>query len=275
MSQWQPGLNKLCEIEDYSHPNVYNAIREMEPEYVAYVPSYPTNREHRKGWEYGQLLRGARELGVLRPDAMALGVAAGHEKPIFWLTNHVRWVFATDIYGSGDFAIREATSNMLVNPDQFGGTQFNRRRLVVQYMNALDLRYEDNTFDFVFSLSSIEHFGGVDGARQSLAEIGRVLKPGGIACIATECVVNGEPDLDQPGLYLFSPATLNTLFASVPPLQLVEPIDFRISDATMATTFDLSTAVEEASRGHSRFPHIVLRHEGRIFTSVSVFLRKP
>ena len=35
---------------------------------------------------------------VHRPDAEVLGVGAGNEPTVFWLTNHVRRVFATDLY---------------------------------------------------------------------------------------------------------------------------------------------------------------------------------
>ena len=41
------------------------------------------------------------------------------------------------------------------------------------------LEFEDGSFDAVFSLSSIEHFGSWADIRRSAEEIGRVLRPGG------------------------------------------------------------------------------------------------
>jgi SAM-dependent methyltransferase len=270
----RPGLNKLCELEDFRHPEMIEAIREIEPDHVAVYPDYPAGREHRKAWEYAQLLRAARSQNVLRPDSMVLAVAAGHERPIFWLTNHVRMVFATDIYGTGDFAGREAKASILQDPDAFAGIPYNRRRLVVQYMNALDLRYEDDSFDMVFSLSSIEHFGGEGSAVQALSEQARVCRPGGMVAMTTECIVNKAPAPAVPGLYLFTPEALLDVVAQVPSLRLVEPPVFETSKATEGTVLNLPKVVEDLGRNHHAYPHIVLELENCWFTSVSLFLRK-
>jgi len=271
----QYGLNKLCEVEDFRKPEIESAIHEMEPECVVIFDEYPRRHEHRKSWEYAQLLRGARDLGVLRPDAMVLGVAAGHERPLFWLTNHVRMVFATDIYGTGEFSGREATSSMLVNPDEFASQiPFNRRRLVVQYMNALDLRYEDESFDMVFSLSSIEHFGGQASAVDALKQQARVCKKGGIVALTTEVIVNEAPTPGEPNLHLFTPAQLLELLAAVPELQPVEPVSFELSNETKRSVLNLPQVIVDLGRQHYEYPHIVLELEGCWFTSISVFLRK-
>ena len=67
-----------------------------------------------------------------------------------------------------------------------------------------------------YSLSSIEHFGGVEGAAATIGEMGRVLKPGGVLAVATEYVLSGPPHpetflpqdiarlVNQPGLELSS-----------------------------------------------------------------------
>ena len=52
---------------------------------------------------------------------------------------------------------------------------FNRRRLVVQHMDALDLRYEDESFDGIFSCGSIEHFGSLENVAVAAGEMARVL----------------------------------------------------------------------------------------------------
>jgi cyclopropane fatty-acyl-phospholipid synthase-like methyltransferase len=53
------------------------------------------------------------------------------------------------------------------------------------WMEAVDGRampYADASFDRAFSISAIEHIPG-DGDSQAIAEIGRVLKPGGVLCL--------------------------------------------------------------------------------------------
>ena len=186
-------LNKLCNLEDWQIPELRAAMRLLEPDLALHYPEFPGNREHRKSWEWAHMMVGLESLDALPPDGMALGVGAGHEPPLFELTNRMRWVFATDIYGTGDFTEFEAQPSMLSEPDRFARGPYNRNRLVVEHMNACDLRFEEATFDVVFCLSSIEHFGGVEGAQKGLAEMARVLKPGGIAVITTECIVNDQP----------------------------------------------------------------------------------
>jgi SAM-dependent methyltransferase len=141
-------------------------------------------------------------------------------------------------------------------------------------MDGLDLHHEDGTFDVAFSLSSIEHFGGVDAARAALREMARVVRPGGIVAVATECVVNGVAGHSGRGLALFTPSEITGLAAACSDLDLVEPIDFGISPATMGKVKPLSEALIEARRGVTDYPGIVFEHRRRQFTSVFLFLRK-
>jgi SAM-dependent methyltransferase len=267
-------LNRLCNIEDWQDPAIVSGIRRLLPHFVRAYPEFPKAQEHRKHWEYAHVVNGLERLGAVRPDSWLLSVAGGHEEPAYELTNHVRWVFLIDIYGVGGFSGSEAQETVLTNPDAFATVPYNRNRLVVQYMNALDLRFEEDTFDGVFSLSSVEHFGGFEGAVEGLRRIRGVLKPGGIAAVTTECVVNGAPGLELPGLMLFTPHMIDDLAHAVRGLELVEPIDFRISEKSLATAFPLEKAIEQAKVYHTEYPHIVVEFQGRHFTSVSLFFRK-
>ncbi len=266
--------NKLCELEDWNDSEYSEAMRSILPYFLEMFPDYPNGYEHRKHWEYAQIFLGLRGLGALEPDAFILSVGSGNEEPVFYLTNFVRWVFATDIYGTGQFITKEADENMLTNPDFHGRCPYNRNRLVVQYMNALDLRFEENTFEAVYSSSSIEHFGGIEGAVKSLREIQRVLKIGGIAAITTECIVNGAPTLSQPGLELFTPQDIEKLRDAIQNLELIEPIRFDISERTLARPIKLAKAIADAQRGHTDYPHVILEMDGRLWTSISLFFRK-
>ena len=268
-------LNKVCELEDWENPVLCAAMRRMCPHFLGMFADYPKGRAHRKHWECAQLYAGLEQLQALRSDAVALSVGAGHEFPLYELTNHVRWVFATDIYGMGDFTnSTEADLMMLRDPDRFAIGPYNRNRLVVQYMDARDLRFEEGTFDFVFSLSSMEHFGGLDGIRTALLEMQRVMKPGGILMLTTECIVNGAPHLSSGNLELFAPEVLRDLLQSIPGLNFVEEPRLTVSPATLRKVIPLHKAVKDNLAGYEEYPHIVLELEGRQFTSVSLFLRK-
>ena len=243
-------LNKLCNLEDWRIPELRAAMRLLESDLALYYPGFPDNREHRKSWEWAHMMAGLESLNAIPPDGLALGVGAGHEPPLFELTNRMRWVFSTDIYGSGDFTGFEGQASMLANPDRFARAPYKRNRLVVQHMDACDLRFEEATFDLAFCLSSIEHFGGIDGARKSLAEMARVLKPGGILVITTECIVNDQPHYSTtPNLELFTAATLNELLHSSPLVAPIEELDYSISPDTLSSAMSLAKAVEDSHRG--------------------------
>jgi SAM-dependent methyltransferase len=128
-------------------------------------------------------------------------------------------------------------------------------------MDGSRLAFCDSTFDVVYSLSSIEHFGGVDGARRSVGDMARVLKPGGVLALATEWCVRGEA-----GGEVFSPDQVRHIIDH-PDLQLVQPIDDRVWDRYQSEPVDLQV---------NRFqtPHMLLKDGDAIFTSVMMFLRK-
>jgi hypothetical protein len=106
--------------------------------------------------------------GMLRDDAEALGVGAGNEPTLFWLTNHVRRIFATDIYLNPDSWTESADVSMLVDPAVHWPFEWQPRRLVAQHMDGRGLRYEDESFDAIFSSSSLEHFGDRQDVERSI-----------------------------------------------------------------------------------------------------------
>jgi SAM-dependent methyltransferase len=60
-------------------------------------------------------------------------------------------------------------------------------------MDARQLELPADSFDLVFSISSIEHFGSRGDVTRAASEIGRVVKPGGYAVIITDCLVRLHP----------------------------------------------------------------------------------
>jgi SAM-dependent methyltransferase len=53
---------------------------------------------------------------------------------------------------------------------------------IVEYQDARKLTYPDNFFDFVYSISVIEHIPG-NGDKEALENFRRVLKPGGVLIV--------------------------------------------------------------------------------------------
>ena len=245
-------------------------MREISPRDADAFPSFPIGREHRKYWEYAQAARTLTDFGAIHPGAEILGVAAGTEATIFWATNHVRRVFATDIYLNPGTWESDAPHSMLLAPGEHAPGAWDERRLVVQHMDALELRYEDGSFDGVFSSSSIEHFGEWHDVRRALAEVWRVLKPGGIATISTEFRLRGRGP-GFPGALVFDAAELEEVIIRPLPWELVEPLDLKVSKSTLATEVSLADKLAGTAPD---FPHIVVRQDKILFTSVHLALRK-
>jgi SAM-dependent methyltransferase len=220
---------------------------------------------HRKFWEWGLGLYGLHKLGCITPEAQGLGVGAGIEWPLFYLANRVQRVVATDLYDSTHFQGLDPT--VPENVERVAPFPYRRESLVFERMNALDLRFPADTFDFAFSFSSIEHFGGHAGAGLAMQEIARVLKPRGVACIATELILDGSPHPE-----FFHPQEIEPWFVEASGLEMAEPLDLHIDDALIAkpVPFDYPPGFR-ADTG----PHTSVRIGGVTFTSIEFFLRKP
>jgi SAM-dependent methyltransferase len=281
------GYSKICNLEDFSHPELRPVIRDVfAHELARFGPNFPTGREYRKYWEVAMTIRAFRDLGCLHGAAEFLGVGAGNEPTVFHLTRTARRVFATDLYlASGPWGA-SANASMLIAPEGHWPFTWNPRRLVVQHMDALDLRYEDASFDGVFSSSSIEHFGDFRAIRRSAHEMFRVLKPGGVLALSTEFRLAG-PSPGPPMTTMFSPSEIYEHIIGDDDWHLVSPFDSHVSNLTLATEADFwevdsdQSAQAEQLGGlftfrveYARYPHIVLRQDDYVFTSVHLTLQR-
>jgi SAM-dependent methyltransferase len=251
---------QLCELA--------NPAKWDNPEWIAGLRSLaaaPIDKAqmHRKAYELAQTIFGLRRLGAITDAARVLSVGAGHEPILYWLANHAGRVIATDRYDGewqSKFA-REGSPEVLGDAARFAPFPYREDRLLFLRMDGLALAFRDASFDIVYSLSSIEHFGGADGACRAVAEMARVLKRGGVLALATEWCVRGEAGGD-----VFSPEDVARIIGHRG-LRLVQPIDDRVWDRYEMDPVDLRV---------DRFqtPHMLLKHDATIFTSVYVFLEK-
>ena len=217
---------------------------------------------HRKDWEYGLCIEGLEKLGVVHPEARALAVGAGYERPLFYYANHIERMVATDLYDNPD---HEGKPMMLTEPWHFAPMEYRRDHLEVLRMPGNQLDFPDDSFDFLFCLSSIEHFGSRETIRQALNEMKRVLKPGGVACVITELILQGPPHHEY-----FQPDELAEMFLSDPTFALVGgEMTLNISQELL----DLPVSVHSPEDLQAS-PHIVLSDGERLWTSASMFLRK-
>jgi SAM-dependent methyltransferase len=279
-------LNKACELSDFRDPELRAWIREIfAHEIERFGPSFPDGVEYRKHWEVAMTAKALSCGGVLHDGAEILGVGAGNEPTLFWLTNRVRRVFATDLYLDSSDWEESADSSMLSRPETHWPFTWRPRRLVVQHMDARDLRYESDTFDAIFSSSSLEHFGNRDDVTRALREMHRVLRPGGLLCLSTELRLEG-PGPGLPGILMFDESDLNELFVENGLWSPVDHLDLTVSSDTLALVQDFAQSAADVTRhveregglvfhrlDWSRYPQIVLREGDLWWTSVHLALR--
>jgi SAM-dependent methyltransferase len=218
---------------------------------------------HRKPYEFTQLIYGCRQLGALHAGASIVSVGAGHEMVLYWLANHARRVVATDMYEGvwQDKQGREGDPSVLQRPEDYAPFAYRRDHLVFLKMDGRRLAFRDAAFDIAYSLSSIEHFGGVAGAVATIREMTRVLKPGGVLALATEYVLAGPRHPET-----FLPDEIRALIDQ-PGLQLVEPIDESVYRRYTYRAVDLYNSPYQT-------PHMVVRFGDTVFTTVMIFLRR-
>ena len=248
-------LNKLCRLSDGRNPLWKKGFGDL------LFPSDP-NIFHRKIWEFNQTIYGLRRLKRLSPEAAALGIGCGHEELMYFLANRVKMVYATDLY-EGTYLGGESAEDVLLHPDKYAPFLYPKDRLKVMKMDALGLSFEKETFDFIFCLSSLEHFGGKKDKLRSLREMNRVLKPGGVVALTTELILNR---LGWRRDYFKIKDLIELIHESG--FFLNEPLDLGIEEEFANPPLALSIEVY-------RTPHVILRNFNTIYTSLSLFLMKP
>lgn len=248
-------LNKVCRVTDGGNPLWRRGYEDLG------FPASP-ERFHRKIWEFNQALYGLRRLRRLAPAATALGIGCGHEELMYFLANRIARVVATDLY-EGGFLGGEGEADVLQHPAKYAPFRFREDHLEVRQMNALALQFEAGSLDFVFCLSSLEHFGSEADKLTALREMQRVLKPGGVAVLTTEVVLNR---LGRGSQY-FQRETLTRLVGEAG-LTIDAPVDFGVEQEYAARPLALPMDAFAV-------PHVVLRNFNTIYTSIALFLMKP
>ncbi len=252
-----PALNKLCDGRDWLDAEWRRAYDDL-----GYV--LDPGKLHRKEWELAQAVYGLRRLRRLHPDATALGLGSGHEVFVYFLARRLASVVATDLY-EGEFADAEADPRMLRDPAWFAPYAYPRERLVVRSMDATTIDYPDESFDLAFSLSSIEHFGDRAAQLRALREIHRVLRPGGVAVLTTEVILNA---LGFHGDFFRVAELVDRLLPASGLTLAGDSFRFELTRSTMLAPVQLPET-------EPRFPHLVCRRWRTLFTSGAFFLVRP
>jgi SAM-dependent methyltransferase len=283
---YTPKLNRLCYIEDWNNSEVKKIIMELQnPTYKTYIQKknckttsqkmtymYKPDLIHRKDWEWALGIMAMKRFNKLNDKCTAIGIGSGKEQILFYLANNLKHVYATDIYDGKEWN-NMAPSDFPENPKKYAPFPYKEDALTVLRMDGTKLEFPSETFDIAFSFSSIEHFGGTNhsGSLKSMKEIERVLKPGGIAVIATEYIIN---DKDHPEF--FNKKTIySDLIDKLDSLKLVEPLDLRITTKTLDTVLDFTDLSRDRIYSFKKTPPVILIRVGSLLvTSVMLVFQK-
>jgi SAM-dependent methyltransferase len=279
------GLNKICCIEDWENPEVKEIIPKLQD--ITYynkcqgILARKPGQIHRKDWEWALGIIAMKRFGKLNNNNTAIGIGAGRELILFYLTNYLGHLYATDLYSRKEWE-NFAPVDFLENPGKYSPFSYDQSALTVLRMDGTRLEFPSNNFDIVFSFSSIEHFGGANhsGALKSLKEMERVLRPGGIAIVATEYIINNKDPPDLTNQFYNERTIYSHLIDRLDIMKLVESVDLTISPKTLDTgIIDASDAVDwDTSRVDDDFkqanPYVVIKLGNMLVTSIMLVFQK-
>lgn len=265
-------LNCLCDIRrwnDQEWMKIHTELSTYAMPEMSHCFSDNAEYAYRKGWEWTQALYGLHQLDMIHEDATALGVGVGREPLLFYLSDRVKHVIGTDLYGNVEWSNeggREADSQFIANPQLFSNRPF-RNHLDLQNMSGTQLDFEDETFDFTWSLSSIEHFGSHENSAKAIQEMARVTKKNGIVAIATEYIIT--PNASSHPEYFRQSDLDQYILSASSSLELIEPIDYSLPPLEW-----LIDPIMVQYDVHRLRHHIILNDGLNQWTSIMVFFRK-
>ena len=161
----------------------------------------------------------------------------------------------------------EADPAVMEDPQRFCPRPIRNNVIEFKNLDGTDLGlYPADTFDFAWSLSSIEHFGSHERSAEAVREMARVVRPGGVIAVATEYLLLEE----QTHVEFFNRRQFEDyVINATPDLELTEPVDW----ALPPTDFLIDSVVFPQGIDRTR-RHVVLNDGMVQWTSVLVFLRK-
>jgi len=250
-------LNKVCQAADLNNPEWREVLSELKL-------NMDEADFHRKAWEHVQIILSAKRMRLLTPDSSCLAVGAGRENLLYYLTYKVKKVWGIDLY-EGEFFGGEDKADIPLSAKKYAPFPYPEEKLTLLRMDALNLKFDDNTFDFIFSSSSIEHFGSEREILRSLKEIYRVLKPGGAAFLTTEIRLNSL-GRSIKNIRVLPFKNLISLFREAG-FGVKDEFDLRIEKEYLDNWIKLPDDV-------FRRPHVILRYFNTVLTSLHAVLYK-
>jgi SAM-dependent methyltransferase len=275
--------SKLIDCEDFASPALRPLLAEInEQDALGFGTPRGDVVPDARQWQWAMALRALDEAGVAGDGHWIAGIGAGTEATTFALARRGAHVVAVDRYLARTPWSAAAPAGMLVDPARHCLLDMPRGHVIAVHSNAVRLNLPSSAFDGVFCCGTLEHLGSFDAVALATREIARILKPGGVAVIATEMRIDGPSDLDgfHDDVLLFTSALIQRHVVEASGLVLRTPLDLRQSDATFESRSAVADFVERAStvqcldEKRAQPPGLVLYHEGFLFCPVVLTLHK-
>jgi len=276
-------LSKLIDADDFDAPDLASYLREIDAlESLRSGSSTADRLADPKQWQAAMTLRAFDAEGVASAGHLIGGVGAGTEATLFALAQRGAVVFAMDRYLERTAWSDVAPAGMLIDPHQYSPIDYPHGHVIALHSSALALNVPSNTFDGVFCNGLIEHLGSLANVGTAAKEIGRVLKPGGVATIATEFRIDGPDDRGwfDDDMMLFTPELLQRHVVDASGLVQRDPLVTTQSDRTFESRRDLMDFPDAAGslpaldEKRMTSPSLVVYHDGFLFCSIVLTLFK-
>ncbi len=263
-------LSKICDAADWFDPEfqtiVHNELRE-------------TARFHRKQWEFAMIFLSLKKLGFLNEDKVGLSLGGGNERVLYSIANHIKQLYATDLYDESTTWDCARTSD----PEEFirlsKPFDYDENKIKALKMDMRDLDFEDNKFDFCYSSCAVEHIGDFEDFVQHFNEVYRCLKENGVYVFTTELGFS-DVTIEDPNNYVFSAKYLNSIIRQTQLTPELDP-EVSISNHQINLPFPNNLSNMCFEKGNSlsenllkQFPHLMLMRGKYPFTSINFVLRK-
>ena len=182
----------------------------------AFIPGW--ENLNRKAWENFALTEGLEKLGALK--GVGLGLGCGREALLRVFPQRLNYSIVIDTaYVSKDCYPWEHFTPRQIQ--EWSG--IDESRLLVLPADMRQIPFKEESFDVVWSNSSIEHIGDVSTVLHCFADIERVLRPDGVCGITTEWNLTGTKEVVYfHQMVCFDYNLLRMISQAAPGLQLVE-----------------------------------------------------
>jgi len=276
-------LSKVIDADDFEAPELVPYLQEIDAIESSRMGSRPQDFvPDSRQWQCAMALRAFDSQRVACTGHLIAGIGAGTETTIFALARRGALVFPVDRYLEQSAWSDVAPAGMLVDAAQYSAVDFPTGKVIPVHSSARAVNLPSDTFDAVFSTAAIEHFGSLDNVAAAAREIGRILRPGGVAAIATEFRVEGPDDRRwfDDSMILFTPALLEAHVVRPSGLVQREPLVTEQSDRTFVTRRkltdfpDWSTSIQALDEKRAVSPSLVVYHDGFLFCAVVLTLYK-